>query len=105
MYHFTGTCSMGPEADERAVVGEDGLVHGLEGVRVADASVIPLSPAANVMLPTYMVAERVAAAARGARCRRRASRSSPRRTPSGSSAMFRPKDRPLAPPGEDADPR
>jgi choline dehydrogenase len=65
VYHFTGTCSMGPEGDERAVVDEDGLVHGLEGVRVADASVIPLSPAANVMLPTYMVAERVAAAARG----------------------------------------
>jgi choline dehydrogenase len=64
-YHFTGTARMGLAGDERAVVGEDGRVHGTEGLRVIDASVIPTVPAANSMLPTVMVAERLAAAARG----------------------------------------
>jgi len=65
VYHFTGSCRMGRSDDPDAVVDEHGLVHGVERLRVADASVIPLSPAANTMLPTYMVAERIAAAARG----------------------------------------
>jgi choline dehydrogenase len=60
-YHFTGTARMGPAGDERAVVDEQGRVRGCEGLRVADASVIPTVPAANTMLPTLMVAERLAA--------------------------------------------
>jgi choline dehydrogenase len=63
-YHFTGTARMGTADDERAVVDQQGRVHGCEGLRVADASVIPTVPAANTMLPTLMVAERLAAAAR-----------------------------------------
>ncbi len=47
------------------VVDQDGRVYGLTGLRVADASVIPMEPAANTMLPTVMTAERLAAAARG----------------------------------------
>lgn len=63
-YHFTGTCAMGSR-DRGGVVDEAGLVHGVRGLRVADASVIPVVTAANTMLPTVMTAERLAAAARG----------------------------------------
>jgi choline dehydrogenase len=63
-YHFVGTCRMGPAGDAAAVVDEQGRVHGCEALRVADASVIPTVPAANTMLPTVMVAERLAAAMR-----------------------------------------
>jgi choline dehydrogenase len=64
-YHFVGTARMGRADDERAVVDEQGRVHGVEGLRVIDASVIPTVPAANSMLPTVMVAERLSAAVRG----------------------------------------
>ncbi|MEU0465259.1 GMC family oxidoreductase N-terminal domain-containing protein [Amycolatopsis sp. NPDC006131] len=63
-YHFTGTCRMAPPEHD-GVVDEAGLVHGCQSLRVADASVIPVTPAANTMLPTVMTAERLAAAARG----------------------------------------
>ncbi|OIW32930.1 glucose-methanol-choline oxidoreductase [Coniochaeta ligniaria NRRL 30616] len=62
-YHFVGTCKMAPRERE-GVVDESGRVYGLEGVWVGDASVIPVVPAANSMLPTIMVAERIAAALR-----------------------------------------
>jgi choline dehydrogenase len=57
-YHFTGTCLMAP-AERGGVVDQEGRVHGIEGLRVIDASVIPTTPAANSMLTTYMVAERI----------------------------------------------
>lgn len=58
-YHFTGTCCMAP-VDRGGVVDQRGLVHGTVGLRVADASVVPTTPAANSMLTTIMVAERIA---------------------------------------------
>jgi choline dehydrogenase len=57
-YHFTGTCLMAP-VDRGGVVDEEGRVHGIEGLRVIDASIVPTTPAANSMLTTYMVAERI----------------------------------------------
>lgn len=57
-YHFTGTCLMAP-AERGGVVDEEGRVHGLQSLRVVDASVVPTTPAANSMLTTYMVAERI----------------------------------------------
>jgi choline dehydrogenase len=63
-YHFVGTCRMGPADDDRSVVDGQGRVHGCERLRVADASVMPTIPAANTMLATVMVAERLAAALR-----------------------------------------
>lgn len=63
-YHFTGTCKMAP-VDNGGVVDQNGLVYGCEGLRVIDASVLPTIPAANPMLPIVMVAERLAALARG----------------------------------------
>lgn len=59
-YHFVGTCKMASR-ENGGVVDENGRVYGLEGVWVGDASVIPVVPAANTMLPTIMVAERIAA--------------------------------------------
>jgi choline dehydrogenase len=59
-YHFTGTCLMAPR-ERGGVVDQQGLVHGLRGLRVADASIVPTTPAANSMLTTIMVAERVSA--------------------------------------------
>lgn len=60
-HHPVGTCAMGPDSARGAVVDARGRVHGLDGVVVADASIMPDIPAANTHLPTVMIAERVAA--------------------------------------------
>ena len=59
-HHPVGTCSIGPASDPAAVVDECGRVHGIDGLRVADASVMPDIPTANTHIPTLMVAERLA---------------------------------------------
>jgi choline dehydrogenase-like flavoprotein len=57
-YHFTSTCRMA--ARERGgVVDQSGCVYGVQGLRVADASVIPTIPAANTMWTTMMFAKRI----------------------------------------------
>ena len=61
-YHPVGTCRMGPASDPLAVVDNRGRMHGLEGVRVADASIMPVVPRANTNLPTIVVGEKLAAA-------------------------------------------
>jgi choline dehydrogenase len=60
-HHPVGTCRMGAADDRGAVVDARGAVHGLDGVSVVDASIMPLIPAANTNLPTIMLAERCAA--------------------------------------------
>jgi choline dehydrogenase len=60
-HHPVGTCAMGPATDTRAVVDHRGTVHGIEGLSVIDASIMPTIPAANTNLPTIMLAERCAA--------------------------------------------
>jgi 5-(hydroxymethyl)furfural/furfural oxidase len=62
VWHASGTCRMGDPADPLTVVDASGRVLGVEGLRVADASVIPIIPAANTNLPTLMIAEKLAAA-------------------------------------------
>ena len=59
-YHPSCTCSMGPAGDPDAVVDGRCRLHGLRGLTIADASVMPYVPRANTNLPTMMVGERVA---------------------------------------------
>lgn len=58
VYHPVGTCRMG--TDERAVVDAQLRVHGLQGLRIADASVMPELVATNTNAPSIMVGERAA---------------------------------------------
>jgi choline dehydrogenase len=60
-YHQAGTCRMGPDPETGDVVDASGAVYGVEGLHVADASIMPDIPSANTNLPTIMIAERVAA--------------------------------------------
>lgn len=59
-WHPSGTCRMGSADDPMAVTSSTGRVHGLEGLRVCDASLMPSIPCANTNIPTIMIAERVA---------------------------------------------
>ena len=56
VYHAIGSCRMGP--DPMAVVDDRLRVHGLDGLRVVDASIMPTMPSANTNAATYMVAEK-----------------------------------------------
>ena len=58
--HLSGTCKMGPSNDPMAVVDQYCRVHGLEGLRVADASIMPDVIRANTNATTIMIGERVA---------------------------------------------
>ena len=58
--HLTGTCKMGPSSDPMAVVDQYARVHGLDGLRIADASIMPNVVRANTNVTTMMIGERVA---------------------------------------------
>jgi choline dehydrogenase len=61
--HSTGTCRMG--SDQMAVVDAQLRVHGIEGLRIVDASVMPRVPAGNTNVPVMMLAEKAADLLRG----------------------------------------
>ncbi len=58
MFHPSCTCRIGAPDDPEAVVDAECRVYGVEGLRVADASVMPKVPSANTNIPTIMIAER-----------------------------------------------
>ena len=65
VYHVSGTCKMGAKEDPTTVVDPKGLVKGIEGLRVVDASIFPNITSGNTNAPTVMVAEKVSDLIRG----------------------------------------
>ncbi len=59
-HHTSGTCKMGEASDTMAVVDQFCHVHGMQNLRVVDASVMPDVIRANTNATTLMIAERVA---------------------------------------------
>jgi choline dehydrogenase-like flavoprotein len=59
-FHPTSTCRMGPSADALAVTDQTGKVHGLDGLRIVDASIFPTCVRANINATVVMAAERIA---------------------------------------------
>ena len=64
IYHPAGTCRMSDDGED-AVVDSELRVHGVEGLRVVDASVFPVIPGGNTNAPTIMVAEKASDLIRG----------------------------------------
>jgi len=59
-YHPAGSCKMGPPTDPDSVVDSEGRVHGIEGLYVADASLMPAVTSGNTNMPTAVIGERIA---------------------------------------------
>ncbi|MBV8191262.1 MAG: GMC family oxidoreductase N-terminal domain-containing protein [Alphaproteobacteria bacterium] len=62
VWHASCTCRMGRPDDPMSVVDTQGLVKGVQGLRVVDASIFPVVPCANTNFPTLMSAEKISAA-------------------------------------------
>ena len=58
--HISCTCKMGPAADPMAVVDQHGKIHGMQNIRVVDASIMPDCIRANTNATTIMIAEKIA---------------------------------------------
>lgn len=61
VWHASGTCRLGSERDPEAVVDTHGRVIGVKGLRVADASIIPVLMRGNTNIPSIMIGEKIAA--------------------------------------------
>ena len=61
-HHVSSTCKMGPLSDEMSVVDQVGKIHGLENIRIADASIMPDCIRANTNATTIVIGERIAEA-------------------------------------------
>jgi 5-(hydroxymethyl)furfural/furfural oxidase len=59
-WHASCTCRMGQSDDRLSVVDPRGRVYGVQGLRVADASIMPFVPRANTNIPTVMIGEKIA---------------------------------------------
>lgn len=59
-YHPMGTCRMGPAKRNDTLVDDALRVHGIEGLRVADVSIMPMIPSANLNASTWMIGEKAA---------------------------------------------
>jgi choline dehydrogenase len=60
IFHPAGTCRMGPASDPTAVVDDQLRVHGMEGLRVVDASIMPMMISANLNASSLMIGEKAA---------------------------------------------
>ncbi|EUC17023.1 UNVERIFIED_ORG: 5-(hydroxymethyl)furfural/furfural oxidase [Burkholderia sp. CF145] len=60
VWHASGTCRMGDANQPDSVTDTQGRVHGAQGLRVVDASLMPRLPSANTNIPTIMIAEKIA---------------------------------------------
>jgi len=69
VYHPVGTCKMGPFEDTHAVVDHQLRVHGIDGLRIADASVMPTIISGNTNATTMVIAERASRFITGVRMR------------------------------------
>ena len=58
LYHLMGTCRMATETDPTAVVDDQLRIHGLQNIRVIDASIMPSMPSANLNAAVMMIAEK-----------------------------------------------
>tara|TARA_B100001027_G_scaffold156337_1_gene110020 strand:- start:397 stop:801 length:405 start_codon:yes stop_codon:yes gene_type:complete len=58
-WHLACTARMGLKTDKFAVVDNSGKVHGVTGLRVVDASIMPFAPNGNTNAPTIMIAEKI----------------------------------------------
>lgn len=58
IYHYSGTCKMGPSWDPGAVVDPQLRVHGIKGLRVIDASIMPTITSGNINAPVIMIGEK-----------------------------------------------
>jgi 5-(hydroxymethyl)furfural/furfural oxidase len=59
-WHASCSCRMGQRNDRNAVVDTHGRVYGVEGLRVADTSIMPFVPRANTNIPAMMIGEKIA---------------------------------------------
>ena len=90
IFHPVGTCKMGARADAGAVVDARLRVHGIDGLRVADASIMPTITSGNTNSPTLMIAERAAQMMREDRARRQCGTASTMVGPSETSSTRAP---------------
>ncbi len=67
-YHLCGTCQMGPRDNPASVVDDRLQVHGLDGLRIADASIMPTVPSANTSAAVFMIAEKASDMVLGRKC-------------------------------------